>query len=386
MAPLAALAGPVYPSIIDQTYATSLLSPGANLIVVATTIQAAVDAAAPGDVVFVPSGTYNENVTVSTPGLTIVGPHNAVLNGAGLSGSNGITVQPVSPSTSLIGFSLIGLNVENYSRNGIFLRGVNNYQITSGQYTGNGSYGIFPVRSTNGVVANNTVSGSSDAGIYVGQSVGALIRDNTTSANTVGIEIENTLNSTVTNNTSSNNSIGFIAVVLPGLSVKETTGVTVTGNTFENNNQPNPVTDPTQPLSILPGGVGALFAGANQALVTGNLITGNGSIGLGLFSQIPELAAMDPAIDPIPDFDVFTGNNVTGNGLTPDPKLELLGFPPADIVWDGTGTDNGFADNAFGTSVPDPLPLPTPEPATGAILGGALIALRATRRRRAFLG
>ena len=72
----------VDPDTIDQAYAQSLAGSG-NLIVVSSTIKAAVDAASPGDVIFVPPGTYTENVQVRTSGLTIVGPRTAVLDGTG---------------------------------------------------------------------------------------------------------------------------------------------------------------------------------------------------------------------------------------------------------------------------------------------------------------
>src|SRR5437762_9970576 len=49
-------------------------------IAVKTTIQAAVDAAKPGDTIVVPPGIYRENVTVSKDNLTIVGSVAAVLD------------------------------------------------------------------------------------------------------------------------------------------------------------------------------------------------------------------------------------------------------------------------------------------------------------------
>ena len=372
-------AASAYPTVIDQAYAASLVPPGANLIVVDTTIQAAVDTAATGDVVFVPTGLYAENVNVRTPGLTLVGPHDAVLDGTGLAASNGIDVRPTDPTMLLGAFDLIGLSIRNYSRNGVFLRGVDDYSITSGEYVDNEAYGIFPVRSLNGFIADNVVSGSNDTGIYVGQSMGAMIRDNHTFDNTVGIAVENTIDADVIDNMVDGNSIGMQAVVLPGLSIKEMTAVRVSGNTFANNNRPNPVTDPGDFLSFVPAGIGALFVGANEAYVFDNQITGNGSVGLGLLSQLPDIAALDPAIDHVPDFNYFVDNTVTGNGLAPDPKLALLGFPAADIVWDGTGIGNGFRNNVYGTSVPSELPVP--EPASLTLLALVLPPMLARRTR-----
>ena len=43
-----------------------------------------------------------------------------------------------------------------------------------------------------------------------------------------------------------------------------------------------------------------------------------------------------------------------GNGLNPDPHLAP--FPPADLLWDGTGTGNCWADNTYTTAFPNLLP------------------------------
>src|SRR5689334_5981128 len=75
-----------------------------NAIVVTTTIQAAVDAAQPGDIVRVPPGIYRENVLVSKNNITIKGQSGAVLDGTGLPGNSGITVRSSSPSARINGF------------------------------------------------------------------------------------------------------------------------------------------------------------------------------------------------------------------------------------------------------------------------------------------
>src|SRR6478609_454071 len=66
----------------------------ARVIPVRSTIQAALDAAQPGDVVLVPAGTYRENVVVATDGISIVGLPGAVLDGTGVAGPVGIRVAP----------------------------------------------------------------------------------------------------------------------------------------------------------------------------------------------------------------------------------------------------------------------------------------------------
>jgi pectin methylesterase-like acyl-CoA thioesterase len=57
----------------------------AGNVVVLSTIQAAVDAAQPGDTVIVPPGRYHESVTIAKSGITIRGSRGAVLDASGFS-------------------------------------------------------------------------------------------------------------------------------------------------------------------------------------------------------------------------------------------------------------------------------------------------------------
>src|SRR5688572_10747589 len=194
-----------------------------NVIVVSTTIQAAVDAVNPGDTVRVPPGTYHENVLVTKDNITIEGSAGAILDGTGLLGNSGITVRPSSPSARISGFKLIGLQIQNYSRNGVILIRVDNYEIGDGKYINNEEYGIFPIRSSHGLIRSNEVSGSNDTGIYVGQSQDAVIKGNYVSDCTVGIDVEVSSTITVKDNIATENTVGMTAVVLPGLSLTVTT-------------------------------------------------------------------------------------------------------------------------------------------------------------------
>ena len=324
-----------------------------NVIVVTTTIQAAVDAANPGDTVRVPPGTYHENVFVTKDNLTIEGSQGTILDGTGLTGS-GITVRSSTPLVRINGFRLTGLRIQNYLRNGVILNRVDNYQIDHGQYMDNLAYGIFPIRSTYGLIEFNQVSGSDDTGIYIGQSTDAVIRKNQITDCTVGINIEVSSNITVQDNKAVDNSVGLAAIVLPGLSVTETTGLHINGNLLMRNNRPNPVTDPADILSQLPSGIGLLIFGADQVTVTNNRVLDNNSAGVATIQVLPALAALDPRIDPFPDQNRISQNVVLSNGSNPDPKITPL--PPGDLIWDLSGTGNCWSDNIFDSAFPSPLP------------------------------
>jgi parallel beta-helix repeat protein len=325
-----------------------------NVVVVSTTIQAAVDTAQPGDIVRVPPGIYRENVLVTKNNITIKGQSGAIMDGTGLVGNSGITVRASSPSARISGFRLSGLQIQNYSRNGVILVRVDDYQIEDGKYINNEEYGIFPILSSHGLIQSNQVSGSDDTGIYIGQSNDAVIRNNQVSDCTVGIELEVSSNVIVQDNKMTDNTIGMTAEILPGLSVTQTTNIQIIRNLFIRNNRPNTVTDPTDFLSQFPSGAGLLLVGADHVTVTDNKVAENNSVGIALIQLLPALAVLDPRIDPFPDHNRISRNVVLSNGSNPDPRIAP--FPPSDLIWDFSGAGNCWRDNVFKTSFPSLLP------------------------------
>ncbi len=333
---------------------SSAVDANADEIVVSTTIQAAVDAARPGDKVRVPTGTYRENVLVTKNNISIEGGPGAVMDGTGLAGDTGITVTPTASATRIDGFRLSGLQIQNYRENGVLLVSVDKFRISHGKYTNDDQYGIFPVLSSKGLIELNHVSGANDTGIYVGQSADVLVKRNHVSDCTVGIEIENSSNIEVRDNTAIENSVGIFVDVLPGLDVTATTGVKVTGNVLSRNNRPNPVTDLSDLLSQLPSGIGLLNLGGDSVIVMDNIATQNQSAGIVVAQLPPAIAALDPRIDPFPDNNQIRENVALRNGANPDAKLAP--FPGSDLLWDFSGTGNCWAGNVFKTSFPPVLP------------------------------
>ena len=327
---------------------------GARPIFVSTTIQAAVDASQPGDTVKVPAGTYRENVLVTKNGITIEGSPDAVLDGAGLSGDTGIHAAPAPPASEIKGFWIRGLTIRNYSGNGVLIENGRDFAVSGGTYVGNGEYGIFALNSADGRIEGNFVSGSNDTAIYVGQSRRIVVRDNVARESTVGIEVENSVRVTVFLNRCIGNSAGVLVDVLPGLDETVTNDVTVRQNLILANNRPNPVTDPSDILSLLPSGVGLLNVGGDGLTAAGNIVTGNDSAGILIAQLPPDAAALDPRIDPFPDHNEIRNNVTLENGASPDPKIAPL--PGADLLWDTSGSGNCWAGNTAESSFPDPLP------------------------------
>jgi len=81
-----------------------------------------------------------------------------------------------------------------------------------------GGYAIYPVMCRQVLIENCVAEGSSDAGIYVGQTDSAVVRNCKASRNVAGCEIENTSNAQVYNNEFFGNTAGFLIFDLPGLS------------------------------------------------------------------------------------------------------------------------------------------------------------------------
>jgi parallel beta-helix repeat protein len=330
-----------------------------RVVTVTTTIQAAVDAAQPGDTVVVPAGRYHETVTITRSGITIRGGRDAILDAAGFStgirASSGTITPgpdgfPVCPGLNLHDIHIDGLRIVNASFTGVLLRGVDGFSVRDGAYSGNRAYAIFPICSRDGVVEGNSVEGTDDAAIYIGDSDDVLIARNRATNSTVGIEIENTTNTVVEGNIVTGNTAGIVAFVLPGLPVPHTTGLAIEGNVVAHNNRPNPVApnDPDEPVGNLPTGTGILVLGADAVLVARNQVIGNDSGGIAIIAN--PFGAADPRVDPEPDDVTVRSNVVRSNGLAPDPVRSP--FPGADIIYDGSGSGVCFTRNNYGTDFP----------------------------------
>jgi parallel beta-helix repeat protein len=324
----------------------------AKIITVKTTIQAAVDAAAPGDTIVVPRGIYRESVVVDKDGLTIRGTQLAVLDarghdfgiqvGTGAAGS--APVFPGCPDLSVQGFTLIGLTVRNANDTGVLLRGVDVFRLTGTRYLNNAEYGAFPRCSRNGRIDHNSGGGGEDATIYVGVDDNVLVDNNFLTNGVIGIELENTMHSIVRGNVLTGNVAGILVVVLPGLPTTATDHALIEGNVIVQNNLPNPFPPPppfTDDLQLLPSGTGILNVGGDHVVVRRNLILGNNTVGVALLEN--------PFGFGPPDGNEVRDNIAVRNGTNPDPRA---GGQAGDLLYDGSGSGNCFAGNHFETDFP----------------------------------
>jgi parallel beta-helix repeat protein len=326
------------------------------VVLVRSTIQAAVDQAKPGDVVLVPPRRYHESVVIAKSAITIRARRGAVLDASGfedgIRASSGAIAPgpagvPVCPQRDLRRLVVDGLRIEGASFSGVMLAGVEGFRITGGVYRG-GEYSIYPVCSRGGIIDRNHVSGTTDGAIYVGDSSDVVVTRNVATRSTIGIEIENSTRIVVRHNVATGNTAGIAAFVLPQLPIPATQEIVIERNVVARNNLPNPVAPGADERGAIPTGSGILAIGTDRVLVRANAVVGNDSGGIALLSN--PLAPADPRIDPAPDHNAIRGNLVVRNGRRPDPLRSRV--PGADLIYDGSGTGNCFARNRFGTEFP----------------------------------
>ena len=317
------------------------------------TIQAVVDRARPGDTVEIPYGVYHERVAIDMSDITLRGVANEagewpVLDGQGLL-SEGVIASGNR-------FTVGNLYVRNYTDNGVLVEGAQGVHFHDIVAENVGTYGVYPVRSSDVVIERVTVSGVDDAGIYAGQSENVIVRDSTAFGNVIGIELENTLGGQVYNNHLYGNSNGILIVLLPQLTSKISSGAKVYNNVVEDNNIANFAPEGAT-ARIVPPGSGILLIGADDNEVYGNTITGNKTAGLAIFSLTGTGAFNENELDvgPLAENNYAHDNQYANNATDPDPVVAELGIPAGDILWDTTGANNRF-DEAGASSFPPLLP------------------------------
>jgi parallel beta-helix repeat protein len=346
LAALAAVAAPLASASGED--AAAVVGPGES-------IQAAVDAASPGDTIEVEPGVYREAVVITTDGLRLEGKGAVVeppesseptpcddpeATGAG----NGFCVLGAvdfdtgDVSDPVEGVTISGFTVRGFPSNGILALGALDAEFARNVAEGNHEYGIAAFVSSGTRILFNRTSGSEEAGIYVGDSpdANATIRGNETFDNLFGIFLRNAEGGTVALNRVHGNCLGILVLGdAPGPAGE----FSMTGNAVRDNTRACPAGEEGPPLS----GVGIALVGAHDNSIRLNLVTGNRPGGPSAFSGgvvvISGLGEEGPTGIP------STGNRIVGN--------LVLGNDP-DLFWDERG-DNVFAANICRTSSPDDL-------------------------------
>jgi cytochrome c peroxidase len=314
-------------------------------------IQEAVDKAGRNGVVRIYPGTYHENVLVIHHGVTIEG---VIRNGKRpvLDGRN---ILPDAISGLGNDFKVMNLEIRNYQGNGVVVHKARNVVYRNLILHNTGLYGVYPIECDGVLVEDCKVSGTRDAGIYVGQSRNIVVRRNEAFQNVTGIEIENCVNAIVEDNYVHNNTGGILVFLLPFNPSKVQDGCIVRRNRVINNNTPN-FADPEAIVSNVLKGTGIMLLAADNTEVYENEIVGNGTFGImtiGLRQIFPAPTPLD--VDPNPDGNRIYNNILRDNAKDPDERLKRFGVPPVDLLWDMTGKGNAW-NQPDGTRFPTTLP------------------------------
>lgn len=155
------------------------------------------------------------------------------------------------------------------------------------QWTGkvsekNGAYALYPVLCKNVLIENCIAIGSSDAGIYVGQSDSVIIRNNEAYQNVAGIESENSNFVEIYGNKAINNTGGILVFDLPGLT-QYGTDIKVYNNEVRENNHRN-FAPAGNIVGVVPPGTGIMILATRNVDIFENDIFDNRSVGLAIIS------------------------------------------------------------------------------------------------------
>ncbi|WKV12926.1 parallel beta-helix domain-containing protein [Marivirga harenae] len=252
-------------------------------------LQTALIMANDSDTIDIPEGYFK-----FTKSLLLDDKSNIVFKGTGIDktvlsfknqeeGAEGIKIADCK-NISLVDFTIedaSGDNIKITDTDGVTLRRV------KAQWTGkvsekNGAYAIYPVLCKNVLIENCIAIGSSDAGIYVGQSDSVIIRNNEAYQNVAGIESENSNFVEIYENIAINNTGGILVFDLPGLT-QYGEDIKVYKNVVKENNHRNFAPEGNI-VGVVPPGTGIMVLATRNVDIYGNDIIDNRSVGVAVVS------------------------------------------------------------------------------------------------------
>ena len=196
-------------------------------------IQAAINAAANGDTIFVRNGYYSEHVTIPKPVILLGQNKNQTI----IDGNSIGNVLYINASNVVVS----GFTTQRGSANGgsgIYLSGTCLGSNVSGNIILNNGYGIYLNSSSNNLISGNTVSSCAGDGISLVSSEGNAVFGNSITGNPYGsgILLSGASFNTISNNSINNNSNGIHFSSSDGTSAGiYSSNNTVKGNIIESN-------------------------------------------------------------------------------------------------------------------------------------------------------
>ncbi|ODV49737.1 PGF-pre-PGF domain-containing protein [Methanohalophilus euhalobius] len=275
-----------------------------------TPIQAAVSNASSGDTILVDSGTYIENIEVSTSLLNITSANGASVTHVIAADPENPVFDIKSDSVTINGFNISGANGNNgIYASGIYLNNANYCNLTDNTIPDNYFSAIYLSSSSNNNITGNTIANNSMIyGIYLASSENNNLSNNIVFGNNYGIYLANSNNNNLTGNDVSEN---------PGI------GIYLQSSSNDNKLIDNIIQDNE--------GHGILMDDCDNNNITANNISDNGYFDGDEFSGIYLLNSITNNI---------TANTISGNGYH---GIKLEGSNSNNLI-DNTISGNGYFD------------------------------------------
>jgi hypothetical protein len=320
-------------------------------------IQAAIDAAAPGDTIVVAPGRFHQNLTITKDRITLRGA-GARETGTVLSLTSPVTPSPCTDPSDpgavhgicvlgevdfatgttgrpVDGVTIEGLVVEGFSAFGVFAYNASDLTVTDTVVRNNSGYGISGFVLERVRLLDNVASDNSEPGFYIGDSphAHAEVTGNTALRNGApgggegfGIFVRDSSHGVVRDNVAADNCVGILLLDTgaPG-PVRDWA---IEDNEVRHNNRACPAGEEGAAVS----GTGILLGGTRGVSVRDNEVEDHAPALESPFSggivvvSTTDLGGARPA-----------GNAVTGN--------EAEDNRPYDVRWDRTGSGNAFRGN-----------------------------------------
>ncbi len=271
-----------------------------------SSIGAAVAAASAGDTVKVAHGTYQEDVVITKPALSLIGEaaENTIIDATGK--LNGITI------TGTTGVIISGFTVENADTAGIWITDSSSITI-SGNRVMNNDRGLVPGENTTCPPLNGTPFETGEAqdcgeGVFLSGVDHSILANNRVTGNAGGMLITDdtgpTHDNLITGNSVVRNTALDCGITLPSHSGAGVFHNTVSGNDSSYNGGPG--------VGIFAPGPGSKAFGN---VVINNNLRGNGLPGVTMHNHAAPGVNGVPAFLPPPVFDdnLIVGNDISAN-------------------------------------------------------------------------